>query len=94
MTRSAEMKARDFVALVQRGIGGETEVGVVQRLLVQAQTAISSYADPAWAAEHGTPEFADALLELARSAEAGSITSWHSSMLSPASNSATVTPTC
>ncbi|MDI6627290.1 MAG: aminopeptidase N [Rhodococcus sp. (in: high G+C Gram-positive bacteria)] len=72
MTRSAEMKARDFVALVQRGIGGETEVGVVQRLLLQAQTAITSYADPAWAAEHGTPEFADALLELARGAEAGS----------------------
>ncbi|MCZ4559740.1 aminopeptidase N [Rhodococcus sp. IEGM 1401] len=72
MTRSAEMKARDFVALVQRGIGGETEVGVVQRLLLQAQTAITSYADPAWAAEHGTPEFADALLELARRAEAGS----------------------
>ncbi len=72
MTRSAEMKARDFVALVQRGIGAETEVGVVQRLLLQAQTAISSYADPAWAAEHGTPEFADALLDLARSAEAGS----------------------
>ncbi|MEH6795528.1 MAG: aminopeptidase N [Rhodococcus sp. (in: high G+C Gram-positive bacteria)] len=72
MTRSAEMKARDFVALVQRGIGGETEVGVVQRLLLQAQTAITSYADPAWAADHGTPEFADALLELARGAEAGS----------------------
>ncbi|OZE35225.1 aminopeptidase N [Rhodococcus sp. 05-2254-6] len=72
MTRSAEMKARDFVALVQRGIDGETEVGVVQRLLLQAQTAITSYADPAWAAEHGTPEFADALLELARGAEAGS----------------------
>ncbi|MFI8565301.1 aminopeptidase N [Rhodococcus sp. NPDC078407] len=72
MTRSAEMKARDFVALVQRGIGGETEVGVVQRLLLQAQTAITSYADPAWASEHGTPEFADTLLELARGAEAGS----------------------
>ena len=72
MTRQAEMKARDFVALVQRGISAETEVGVVQRLLLQAQTAISSYAEPGWAAEHGQPDFADTLLELARGAEAGS----------------------
>ena len=72
MTRQAEMKARDFVALVQRGIGAETEVGVVQRLLLQAQTAITSYAEPGWAAEHGQPEFADTLLESARAAESGS----------------------
>src|SRR5439155_18082782 len=31
MTREAELKARDFVTLVQRGIHTETEVGVVQR---------------------------------------------------------------
>ncbi len=72
MTRQAEMKARDYVALVQRGIAAETEVGVVQRLLLQAQTAINSYADPSWAIKHGHPEFADAVLELARTAEAGS----------------------
>ncbi len=72
MTRQAEMRARDFVALVQRGIGAETEVGVVQRLLLQAQTAITSYAEPQWAQEHGQPEFADTLLELARAADAGS----------------------
>ncbi|NIL78185.1 Aminopeptidase N [Rhodococcus sp. B10] len=72
MTRQAEMKARDFVALVQRGIAAETEVGVVQRLLLQAQTAINSYADPHWAETTGQPEFADALLELARAADAGS----------------------
>lgn len=72
MTRQAEMKARDFVALVQRGISAETEVGVVQRLLLQAQTAISSYAEPGWATEHGQPEFADVVLEQARAAVAGS----------------------
>ncbi|MDJ0394470.1 aminopeptidase N [Rhodococcus sp. G-MC3] len=72
MTRQAEMKARDFVALVERGISAETDVGVVQRLLLQAHTAISSYADPAWADEHGKPEFADVLLEQARAADAGS----------------------
>ncbi|MFD4433332.1 ERAP1-like C-terminal domain-containing protein, partial [Nocardia sp. NPDC058497] len=72
MTRQAEMKARDFVALVQRGIGAESEIGVVQRLLMQAATAISSYADPVWAEQEGSPGFADRLLELAREAEAGS----------------------
>ncbi len=72
MTRQAEMKARDFVALVQRGIGAETEVGVVQRLLMQTQTALGSYAEPEWAKEHGWPDFANRVLELAREAEAGS----------------------
>ena len=72
MTRQAELKARDFVALVQRGIGAETEVGVVQRLLMQAQTAIGSYSDPEWAASQGWDGYADRLLELAREAEAGS----------------------
>ncbi|QCQ91693.1 aminopeptidase N [Rhodococcus sp. SGAir0479] len=72
MTRQAEMRARDFVSLVQRGIGAETEVGVVQRLLLQAQTALSAYADAGWADAYGWPAFADRLLELAREAEPGS----------------------
>jgi aminopeptidase N len=66
------MRARDFVALVQSGIWSETEIGVVQRLLMQANTAIGSYADPEWAATTGWPEFANRLLELAREAEPGS----------------------
>ena len=53
MTRDAEFKARDFVALVMRGVHGETEVGVAQRLLLQAQTALNSYAEPDWAASEG-----------------------------------------
>ena len=72
MTRDAELKARDFVALVMRGVDGETEVGVAQRLLMQAQTALNSYAEPTWAADHGWPAFADRLLELARAAGPGS----------------------
>ena len=72
MTREAEMKARDFVALVSGGVHAETEVGVLQRLLMQAQTALSSYADPEWARAQGWPALADRLLELARSAEGGS----------------------
>ncbi|OBI40413.1 aminopeptidase N [Mycobacterium kyorinense] len=72
MTREAELRARDFVALVCRGVVAETEVGVAQRLLLQAQTALGSYAEPTWARSEGWPAFADRLLELGRDAEAGS----------------------
>ncbi len=72
MTRDAELRARDFVALVSGGVQAETEVGVAQRLLLQAQTALGSYADPEWARSEGWPAFADRLLELARGAQAGS----------------------
>ncbi|MDX3190738.1 aminopeptidase N [Streptomyces sp. MN03-5084-2B] len=72
MTREAELKARDFVTLVQRGIHTETEVGVVQRLLLQAQTALNSYAEQEWAASTGWPAFTARLLELVRDAEPGS----------------------
>ncbi|GAA4534037.1 aminopeptidase N [Mycobacterium paraffinicum] len=72
MTREAELRARDFVALVSDGVHAETEVGVAQRLLLQAQTALGSYAEPSWAREHGWPQFADRLLELARAADPGS----------------------
>ncbi|WP_322859007.1 aminopeptidase N [Mycobacterium europaeum] len=72
MTREAELRARDFVALVSTGVHAETEVGVAQRLLLQAQTALASYAEPGWAHERGWPQFADRLLELARAAQPGS----------------------
>ncbi len=49
MTRDAELKARDFVALVIGGVHAESEVGVAQRLLLQAQTALGAYVDPVWA---------------------------------------------
>jgi aminopeptidase N len=72
MTREAELRARDFVSLVAGGVHAETEVGVAQRLLLQAQTALSAYSDPEWAQSSGWPAFADRLLELARGAAAGS----------------------
>jgi aminopeptidase N len=72
MTRDAELRARDFVSLVSGGIQAESEVGVAQRLLLQAQTALGSYADPDWAESEGWPAFADRLLELARGAAGGS----------------------
>jgi aminopeptidase N len=72
MTREAELKARDFVALVISGVHAESEVGVAQRLLLQAQSALNSYADPGWATENGWPAFGDALLDLARESAPGS----------------------
>jgi aminopeptidase N len=64
MTREAELKARDFVTLVCQGLPAETEVGVVQRLLLQAQTAINAYSDPTWAPS-GWQMFTQRLFELA-----------------------------
>ena len=89
MTREAELRARDFVSLVSRGIQAETEVGVAQRLLLQAQTALGSYAEPGWAREHGWPQYADRQLELARAAAPASdhqlafVNTLCSSVLSP-----------
>jgi aminopeptidase N len=57
---------------VSGGVYAETEIGVVQRLLLQAQTAVGSYAEPGWARDQGWPAFADRLLELARGATGGS----------------------
>jgi aminopeptidase N len=90
MTREAELRARDFVALVAAGVHAETEVGVAQRLLMQAQTALGSYADASWAGQHGWPAFADRLLELGRGSAPGSdhkqayVNSMCSSVLLPA----------
>jgi aminopeptidase N len=72
MTREAEFKARDFVGVVLSGLPGETEVGVVQRLLAQAQVALSSYAEPAWASEDGWPRFTGTLMTLINTAQPGS----------------------
>src|SRR3981189_3597990 len=72
MTREAELRARDFVALVSGGVQAETEVGVAQRLVLQAQTALGSYAEPGWAAANGWPAFGDTLLDLGREAGPGS----------------------
>ena len=72
MTRDAVMRARDFVALVVAGIGGEDQIGVIQRVLSQAAAAIGSYAEPQWAIEHGWPLFTECVERLAEAAEPGS----------------------
>jgi aminopeptidase N len=46
MTRDAEMSTTDFVELVLRGIGTETDTTAVSRLPVYVRTAIHYYSDP------------------------------------------------
>jgi len=49
MTRDAELPTRAYVATVLSGIGGEGDIGVVQSLLRQTSSALTLFADPAWA---------------------------------------------
>ena len=46
MTRDAEWSAGDYLALALSGLPAETDIGVVQRVLVQVRTAIELYASP------------------------------------------------
>jgi aminopeptidase N len=46
MTRDAEMSATDFVTLVLRGIGTETDVMAVSRLPLSVQQAVDSFSAP------------------------------------------------
>jgi aminopeptidase N len=71
MTRDAELPARDWVQLVLSGVDAESEISVVQALLARVQTALSSYADPAWAPE-GWTRLADHALRSLEAAPAGS----------------------
>ena len=48
MTRDAEMRARDYVALVLGGAPAITEVAVLERVLAQAAVAVRRYAEPEW----------------------------------------------
>ena len=74
MTRDALMRARDFIDLASRGLAAEDQVGVLQRVLGQLQTAVGSYAEPGWAASTGWSSVASTLRELASSAPQGSDT--------------------
>src|SRR5262245_6325345 len=47
MVRSAELGARDYIAMVLGGIDRETEIGVVEMLHANVMTALMSYVDPA-----------------------------------------------
>ncbi len=71
MTRDAELPARDYLALVLAGLPRETDIGVVQSLLRQAQGALTLFADPAWAPT-GRAQLAAAAYAAALDAPAGS----------------------
>ncbi|HYH23897.1 MAG TPA: aminopeptidase N [Blastococcus sp.] len=71
MTRDAETPAREWVQLVLAGIGAETEISVIQSLLARVQSALSSFADPAWAPT-GWTRLADSALAALEAAPAGS----------------------
>ncbi|MEV0845760.1 aminopeptidase N [Streptomyces sp. NPDC049954] len=71
MTRDGELPARDYLELVLRGVGKETDIGVVQSLQRQAKLAVDQYADPAWR-ESGLTRWTDATLAYLRAAAPGS----------------------
>ncbi|GAA1354540.1 aminopeptidase N [Streptomyces beijiangensis] len=71
LTRDALMPARDFVGLVLRFAGRETDIGVLQMLHAWTQSALTHYAAPAWREEGGRALAEGALREL-RLAEPGS----------------------
>jgi aminopeptidase N len=51
MTRDAEMRARDFLALALSGAPSIRQVSVLERVLAQACMAIRRYGDPDWRQE-------------------------------------------
>jgi aminopeptidase N len=71
MTRDALMPARDYLGLVLRFAGQESDIGVLQSLHQQARTALHQYASPQWRAE-GATALADGALTELRQAEPGS----------------------
>jgi len=70
-TRDAEASATDYLDLVLRNIGSETESTTVRTTLAQLQLAANSYVAPA-KREASRQRVADGLWELAQAAEAGS----------------------
>ncbi|GGQ52371.1 aminopeptidase N [Kitasatospora griseola] len=68
LTRDGLMPTRDYLDLVQRFAGRESDIGVLQSLHQQAGTALELYADPARRAEYGTALAEVALRELSQAA--------------------------
>ncbi|MGW5661139.1 aminopeptidase N [Streptomyces sp. NPDC003758] len=71
LTRDALLPARDFVDLVLRFAGRESDIGVLQMLHTWADSALTHYAAPAWRETGGRLLSEGALREL-RQAEPGS----------------------
>ncbi|MFF5859086.1 aminopeptidase N [Streptomyces sp. NPDC012751] len=71
MTRDGLLPARDFIGLVLRFAGRESDIGVLQMLHAWANTALVHYAAPAWR-ERGGELLAEGALGELRAAEPGS----------------------
>src|SRR5690606_2760138 len=71
MTRDAEMSATDFVTLVLRGIGSETDVMAVTRLPLYAREAVESFSHPG-TRDRLRATWETGLRELLQAAEPGS----------------------
>ncbi|MFD5078104.1 aminopeptidase N [Streptomyces sp. NPDC058371] len=64
LTRDALMPARDFIDLVLRFAGRESDIGVLQMLHAWANSALTHYAAPTWRTEGGLLLAQGALKEL------------------------------
>ncbi|CAL9571817.1 Aminopeptidase N [Streptomyces sp. enrichment culture] len=71
MTRDALLPARDFVDLVLRFAGRESDIGVLQMLHAWADSALTHYAAPAWRETGGRLLAEGALRELRAAAPGG-----------------------
>jgi aminopeptidase N len=71
MTRDGIMPARDYLGLVLRFAGAESDIGVLQGLHMQARTALNDYAAPEWR-EQGARDLAEGALRELRAAAPGS----------------------
>ncbi|KNB49505.1 aminopeptidase N [Streptomyces caatingaensis] len=71
LTRDGLMPARDYLELVERFAGAESDIGVLQTLHSCARGALVHYAAPAWRAE-GSARLARTALSELRLAEPGS----------------------
>ena len=70
MARDAELPAREFLELALRHAPREREIGALERVLGQAQTAINLYGEPG-SRDLGSNRLAAAALDQAHRAEAG-----------------------
>ncbi|ALV35662.1 aminopeptidase N [Streptomyces sp. CdTB01] len=70
MTRDALLPAREFIAIVLRFSGRESDIGVLQMLHAWADSALVHYAAPAWR-ERGGLLLAEGALRELRAAEPG-----------------------
>ncbi|POX53553.1 aminopeptidase N [Streptomyces sp. Ru71] len=71
LTRDALLPAREFIGLVLRFAGRESDIGVLQMLHAWARSALVHYAAPAWR-ETGAAQLAEGALRELRAAGPGS----------------------